>query len=83
MNTTVGSTVWYECNDNYAFPEGVEEVNRTCLSDGNWSEQNLTCSELGKFERWGGGDVRVLSVISLASVLCYIIVPFGNVKCIE
>ena len=41
------TTVTYECADGYYFQEGVEySTSRTCLTSGNWSEENILCSKL-------------------------------------
>jgi hypothetical protein len=41
------TTVTYECADGYYFQEGVEySTSRTCLTSGNWSEENILCTPL-------------------------------------
>ena len=42
--TTVDSVVTYKCSDGYQFQEGYN-MSRTCLASGNWSEENILCSE--------------------------------------
>ena len=45
MNTTTeNSVVTYECINGYRFHENI--TSRTCLASGNWSQENISCSEL-------------------------------------
>ena len=41
------STASYECNDGYYFHNN--DTSRTCLSSGNWSDENILCSEYMSF----------------------------------
>ena len=43
ITTTYHSTVTYECKDGYYFHNN--DTSRTCLSSGNWSDENILCSE--------------------------------------
>ena len=43
MTTTYNSTDSYECIDGYHFQN--DYTLRTCLSSGNWSEENMLCGE--------------------------------------
>ena len=42
--TTFGSMVTYECNENYFFDDGTKP-SRTCLSSGEWSNEDIRCSK--------------------------------------
>ena len=42
--TTFGSMVTYECNENY-FSDGGTKPSRTCLSTGEWSNEDIQCSK--------------------------------------
>ena len=45
------TTVTYECADGYYLQEDIEySTSRTCLTSGNWSEENILCSELSYCE---------------------------------
>ena len=45
MNTTTeNSVVTYKCINGYRFHENI--TSRTCLASGNWTEGNISCSEL-------------------------------------
>jgi hypothetical protein len=43
ITTTYNSTVTYECKDGYYFHNN--DTSRTCLSSGNWSDENILCKE--------------------------------------
>ena len=42
--TTFDSVVTYECNENYFFDNGTKS-SRTCLSSGEWSNEDIQCSK--------------------------------------
>ena len=42
MNTTLNSTVTYECDDGFEF---IGVIGITCLASGNWSNRDSVCSE--------------------------------------
>ena len=42
-NTMYNSIASYECTDGYHFHN--DNTSRTCLSSGNWSEENILCGE--------------------------------------
>ena len=47
ITTMYNSTVSYECKDGYYFHNN--DTSRTCLSSGNWSDENILCSECHSF----------------------------------
>ena len=43
-STLFGSVATYECDEDYFFDDGTQTT-RTCLESGEWSNENLLCSE--------------------------------------
>ena len=43
--TTFGSMVTYECSENCFFDDGTKP-SRTCLSSGEWSNEDIQCSNI-------------------------------------
>ena len=43
-STLFGSVATYECDEDYFFDDGIK-MTRTCLESGEWSNEDLQCSE--------------------------------------
>ena len=44
-STLVDSVATYECDEDYFFDDDGTKTTRTCLDSGEWSNEDLLCSE--------------------------------------
>ncbi|CAI8045234.1 Tyrosine-protein kinase transforming protein SEA [Geodia barretti] len=83
ITTTYNSTVTYECKDGYYFHNN--DTSRTCLSSGNWSDENILCISTeedsiceGIFCPFGAGVLTAI-FISAAVILVLLCLAGGCV----
>ena len=48
-STLFGSVATYECDEDYFFDDGIKTT-RTCLESGEWSNEDILCSECLKIK---------------------------------
>ncbi|CAI7999234.1 hypothetical protein GBAR_LOCUS2661 [Geodia barretti] len=81
ITTPYNSTISYECNDSHHFHNN--DTSRTCLSSGNWSDENIFCKENSVCEgiscRFGADELLAITFGCLAVILVLLCLAGGCV----